>query len=122
MFIRCSNHAYFVVATRHMGKKQGREVSCREYYCYLFQIRDEVNNILLQAGRLFQQFIVDMYVKIESMRLDFFRNNQNVIRVDLYKGILDSLHLGENQGSKVGHPIILPPFLLEGLDICVEDI
>jgi hypothetical protein len=44
----------------------------REYYCYKLQIRPDEMNILLYAGRLFQQFLMDMYVKVESMRLDWY--------------------------------------------------
>ena len=47
-----------------------RFVIAREYYCYLMQVREGLFNILLFGGRLFQQWVVDMYVKIESMRLD----------------------------------------------------
>ncbi|XP_021729322.1 uncharacterized protein LOC110696338 [Chenopodium quinoa] len=70
--------------------------------------------MLLRAGRCFQQYIVDMYVKIENTRLDYFRNNQDTIRVDLYKGILDSLDLGETLGQNVGRRVILPPTYIGG--------
>ena len=62
-------------------------VSAREYYCYIMQIRDGVFNIFFNGGRLFQQWIVDMYVKIESMRLDWYSNteHQKIIRADLYQ-------------------------------------
>jgi hypothetical protein len=29
-------------------------------------------NIMFYGGRLFQQWLVDMYVKVESMRLDWY--------------------------------------------------
>jgi hypothetical protein len=41
-------------------------------------------NPILYDKHLFQQFAVDTYVKIESSRLDFTRNNQDTVRVDLY--------------------------------------
>ncbi|XP_022893735.1 uncharacterized protein LOC111408164 [Olea europaea var. sylvestris] len=34
----------------------------------------------MKRGRLLQQYIVDMCVKIETTRLDYFRNNQKTIR------------------------------------------
>ena len=43
-----------------------RNVSCREYYCYKLQIRSIDTSILLHSGRLLQQYVVDMYVKLES--------------------------------------------------------
>ena len=51
-----------------------RFVTAREYYCYLMQIREGLFNIMLFGGQLFQQWVVDMYVKIESMRLDWYSN------------------------------------------------
>ncbi|XP_021732611.1 uncharacterized protein LOC110699399 [Chenopodium quinoa] len=84
-----------------------RYISPREYYAYKFQIR--LTNMLLRSGRSFQQFVVDMYVKIENSRLDYLRNNQDIIRADLYQGILDSLTDGETDASKIGHLVVLPP-------------
>lgn len=69
--------------------------------------------MLLRAGRCLQQYIVDMYVKIENTRLDFFRYNQETIRADLYQGILDTLESGENSAANV-HRVILPPSFLGG--------
>uniref|UniRef100_K3XRA4 ATP-dependent DNA helicase n=1 Tax=Setaria italica TaxID=4555 RepID=K3XRA4_SETIT len=73
-------------------------VSAQEYYCYIMQIRDGVFNIFVYGGHLFQQWIVDIYIKIGSMSLDWYSNpdHQKIIRVDLYQGILDTLAFGEN--------------------------
>jgi hypothetical protein len=50
--------------------KSTRFVTAREYYCFMMQVRKGLFNILLFGGRLFQQWAVDMYINIESMRLD----------------------------------------------------
>jgi len=63
------------------GKKKRQTVSCREYYCYKIQIRQKEPNETLHCGRLFQQYIVDQYIKLETQRLDFFSFNQNLFRV-----------------------------------------
>lgn len=55
-----------------------------------------------------------MYVKIESSRLDYFRNKQTEIRAELYQGIVDSIAQGESRGSKVGKRIILPGSFIGG--------
>lgn len=83
-------------------------VSAQEFYAYRFQIRPSTTSILLQCRRLLQQFVVDMYVKIETSRLDYFRNRQHEIRADLYQGIVDCVNNGESDGSKVGTRIVLP--------------
>lgn len=46
------------------AKRKRFSVSCREYYCYKLQIRPLQKSILLHGGRLFQQYVVDMYVKV----------------------------------------------------------
>ena len=89
-------------------------VSCREYYCYKLQIRENVRSILLLSGRLLQQFVVDMYVKIETSRLDYFRSKQQHIRSELYQGIVDTITLGETDASNVGKRIILPSSFIGG--------
>jgi hypothetical protein len=68
-------------------KKSRKFVSAREYYCFKLQVRKKLFNIILFGGRLFQQWAVDMYIKIETMRLDWYSKpeNQKVIRADLYQ-------------------------------------
>ncbi|XP_021770506.1 uncharacterized protein LOC110734673 [Chenopodium quinoa] len=89
-----------------------RHISAREYYAYKLQIRP--GNMLLLGGRCFQQYIVDMYVKIENTRLDFFRRNQQTIRVDMYQGILDTVDDGEKSANNIGRRVILPPSFIGG--------
>ena len=54
-------------------KKREERVSCQEYYANRLQIRPY--NYILRTTRLFQQFVVDMYVKIENTRIEYCRNN-----------------------------------------------
>ena len=89
-------------------KKKRGVVSCREYYCYKLQIRILVKSILLLSGCLLQQYVVDMYIKVETARLDYLGNRQDAIRAKAYQGIVDSVLIGETRGSKVGRRIILP--------------
>ncbi|KAG6666809.1 hypothetical protein CIPAW_01G058000 [Carya illinoinensis] len=95
-------------------KRKDPIVSCREYYCYKLQIRENVRSILLLSGRLLQQFVVDMYVKIETSRLDYFRSKQQHIRSELYQGIVDTITLGETDASNVGKRIILSSSFIGG--------
>ncbi|XP_074298499.1 uncharacterized protein LOC141629383 [Silene latifolia] len=70
--------------------------------------------MLLRGGRCFQKYVVDMYVKIENTRLDYFRNNQETIWADLYQVIVDIVVSGEVSAAKVGKRIVLPPSFLGG--------
>jgi hypothetical protein len=74
----------------------------------MLQTRPAIFNSILHGGRLFQQFAVDMYIKIEGCRLNWIRDHQPEIRVDLYKGIVDSITAGETRASAVGTRIVLP--------------
>ncbi|XP_048322404.2 uncharacterized protein LOC125419898 [Ziziphus jujuba] len=101
--------------TEVMGmKKKRNSVSCREYYSYKLQIRSLNDSMILHIGRLLQQFVVDMYVKLETSRLDYFRKNQTEIHAELYQGIMDSVDVGETRGIKVGRRIILPSTFIGG--------
>ena len=54
------------------GKRE--RVTAMQFYSYRLQIRD--GYWLQSAGRLYQQYIVDQYVKIEQNRLNYLKNNQ----------------------------------------------
>ncbi|XP_056695709.1 uncharacterized protein [Spinacia oleracea] len=116
--VSCAVHTteelLFEEAIRATGAhtKADKHISAREYYAYKLQSRPQ--NLLLRAGRCFQQYIVDMYVKVENTRLDFFRRNQATIRADLYQGILDTVESGETNAANVGHRVVLPPTFIGG--------
>ncbi|KAL3532740.1 hypothetical protein ACH5RR_006261 [Cinchona calisaya] len=82
-------------------------VSLRKYYAYKLQIRDDDEYFLLHFACLLQQYIVDMYVKLETQRLDFFRSRQEEIRQEFLLRIADAVATGETEGSKIGQRIIL---------------
>ncbi|AQK75317.1 hypothetical protein ZEAMMB73_Zm00001d018231 [Zea mays] len=89
-------------------------VSVRDYYCYKFQIRPGAFNPILHGKRLFQQFAVDTYIKIESSRLDFIRKNQDRLRADLYQGLVDSMLDGDIRAEKVGKRTVLSTSFIGG--------
>ncbi|EPB69310.1 hypothetical protein ANCCEY_11605 [Ancylostoma ceylanicum] len=83
----------------------GVRITQMKYYSYLFSIRDSFNPIL-RAGKLFQQFAVDAYVKIEQNRLNYHRTHQRELRSDSYRGLRDYL-AGEDNSGPPGNRIIL---------------
>ncbi|KAL3831157.1 hypothetical protein ACJIZ3_019959 [Penstemon smallii] len=100
------------------GKMKGRSnVSCRKYSCYQFQIRPNYHSLLLHAGRLGHEFIIDMYIKLETSRLDYYRSEQTQreLRTESYQGIVDSVHVhGQSDPSSIGRRIILPSYFIGG--------
>ena len=97
-----------------ISKLRSPTVSCREYYYFKLQIRPSTKSILLIVGRLFQQYVVDMYIKLETTRLNFYKTQQSQIRSELYQGIVDVVNAGETRGDKVGKRVVLPSTFIGG--------
>ncbi|KAI3764815.1 hypothetical protein L2E82_14832 [Cichorium intybus] len=112
----CSDNEDTNEGSEEGNAKRGRNtVTMREYYCYKFQIRPNENkNVILLGRRLFQQFVVDTYIKIETTRLDFCARNQAKIRADLYQGLVDCFNAGEGQPRMVGQRVVLPASFIGG--------
>ncbi|XP_073037994.1 uncharacterized protein [Primulina eburnea] len=77
----------------------GTRLTCLNYYAYMLQIRENSPSLILRGGRLLQQYVVDNYVKIETQRLRWIRSNQRDICSELYQGLQDCLHGGENHAG-----------------------
>ena len=61
------------------------------------------------AGKLVQQYLVDAWVKIESTRLQYHRQNQAQLRVEQYQGLMDHLQQrAAQENTAVGRMVILP--------------
>ena len=71
------------------------------YYAYRLMIRQNAANYLLRFWRLFQQYCVDMYVKIETERLNFIRFNQAKLRSEEYIRLRDAIST-EGDAANVG--------------------
>ena len=67
-------------------------------------------NTLHRMGRLFQQYIVNMYVKIEGEQFNFLRHNQKTLLAELYQGLADAINEfdGNTDGTQIGEKVILP--------------
>lgn len=77
------------------------------FYAYRLMIRQNVDNYLLRFRRLFQQFCVDMYAKIEAERLLFIRLNQTKLRTEEYIHLRDAI-CTEGNAADIGRLTILP--------------
>ncbi|CAH1415436.1 unnamed protein product [Lactuca virosa] len=80
----------------------------REFFAYRIQDRDQSFSLLLNAKRLFQQFLVDGYTMIESERLFFIRKQQKILRCESYEKLRNHQALGSTDISNVGQRVILP--------------
>jgi hypothetical protein len=78
-----------------------------QFYCYHLQNR--AKSYLHLFGRLFHEYIVDQYAKIEAGRLNFVYLNQQALRVEMYKVIVEATMRDDNcTGETIGKRIILP--------------
>ncbi len=82
-----------------------KRVTQMQFYSYRLQIRN--GDWIQSAGRLYQQYIVDQYAKIEQNRLNYLRQNQSELRTEFYQGAIDAMHAGDNTDN-IGRRIILP--------------
>ena len=87
--------------------RNGRKLTAMVYYRYHIMVRENVS-VLLRAKRLFQQYLVDAYCKIETERLQFLRREQTALRADCYQDLRDAILEGDGDPNSVGRRIILP--------------
>jgi hypothetical protein len=60
-------------------------------------------------GRLFQQYIVDQYAKVESERLHWYRDNQDDFLTAHYQGLADAYVADDGTTPEdISRPTILP--------------
>ncbi|KAF7839035.1 uncharacterized protein G2W53_007517 [Senna tora] len=78
------------------GAASRTKVTCRDYYSYMLQIRDGWDNLLLRGCHLLQQYAVEIFLKMETQKFRWVRNNQSKIRVEMYNGLQDSFEAGIN--------------------------
>ena len=83
-----------------------------QYYCYRLAVRGDFS-LIHSSGRLFQQYLVDSYVKVEGSRIAFIRAHQKELRAESYKGLIDFMNNdAQQQGAQAGIPVVLPSTFL----------
>jgi len=67
-----------------------KTVSAANFYSYRIMIRKKLDNHLLRFGPLFNEYLVNVYSKIETEKLKIIRNNQKKLRADKYINLKDA--------------------------------
>ena len=101
-----------------------KKLSMLDYFAYHLHYRKEgahSNNHfspLHWSGRLFQQWCVDAFSKIEEQRLEMYRSKdmQKKLRADTYSNLQEQLrrHLRNNPTFKAGRTVVLPSTFVGG--------
>ncbi|KAL7289495.1 hypothetical protein TKK_0016682 [Trichogramma kaykai] len=89
----------------NIAKKNSEgNVSRAAYTKYNIAIRDNFNP-LLRGRRLFQQYVVDTYVKIEKDRIEYCKSHQDVLKVSSYKSLIEYVKKKAQglENARVGH-------------------
>jgi len=95
------SNGYHIYLKQRDGKAS---LTAMQFYNYKLMLRD--GNYLLLARDLLNQFIVDMYAKIEAERLLFCRLNQKKLRAEQYCHLKDALN--NDHVDNIGNLVILP--------------
>ena len=83
-------------------------ITMSQFYNYRLSVRHDFSSIFYGES-LFQQYCVDAYTKVEGERIDFCRNNQNKLRVETYRGLIDNLtNAADANGRQLGTLVVLP--------------
>ncbi|KAL3123191.1 hypothetical protein niasHT_010361 [Heterodera trifolii] len=91
-------------------RNSNRRITRLQYVCYTLAIREREFNPILYGGKLFQQYCVDEYVKIEGDRMNWIKCNQKKILADAYKNVDNMLmRRAQERGLPLGRKVILPP-------------
>ncbi|XP_044591423.1 uncharacterized protein LOC123269654 [Cotesia glomerata] len=89
------------------GAETNKKVSSKDYYAYRLMIRRGLDNVILRCRELCQQFMVDMYAKIEGERLRYLRYNQQKLRAEEYIHLRDAINNNADV-AEIGNHVILP--------------
>ena len=89
--------------------ENGKKCNTLKYYQYKLMERcvNPRQPTLHNTGRLFQEYLCDMYSKIEEERLAYHELNQQQLRADTLDGIVDAISSGDTENG-IGKEIKLP--------------
>lgn len=85
-------------------------VTMLEFYRHRLQYRNGDGHYLQAGAKLYQQYMVDAWAKIESSRLHFHRSHQKELRADIYQDVIAS----DCDPTRTGIRVILPSSFTQG--------
>ena len=78
------------------SNKQNKKGAAVQYYKYCLRPQGGTScNVVHRIDRLFQQYIVDMYTKIECDRLQYIRHSQVRLYAELYQGLANAIQTAD---------------------------
>ena len=90
-------------------------VTQTQYSAFRLHTRNNEYSTIHRGGRLFQQYIVDMWASADQTRLAFLRFNQGRLRASLYSGLQDWLTSDDiGSANDLGQRVVLPSSYIGG--------
>nr|GEW86227.1 helitron helicase-like domain-containing protein [Tanacetum cinerariifolium] len=83
------------------SRSDEKRLSMTAYYMYKLHDRFSIYGLRLRCRRLFQQYLVGVYCRIEQNQIDYYRIHQNDTRKDYLSGVHDAIHKGGRVGSDI---------------------
>jgi hypothetical protein len=62
----------------------GSSLTARDYYAFFMHDREDSNSLFVRAGRLFQEWIIAGWSRVESNKLQYYRSHQEGLRASTY--------------------------------------
>jgi hypothetical protein len=93
---------------------KNKKLTLLDHYSYNLAVRSLTNtndifNPLHLARKLFQQYVVDAFIKYENAKLLYCKRNQINFRVESYNGLTDWVNrAAEKKNMNPGKMVILP--------------
>jgi len=100
-----------------------KRLSRTDYTAFRIQQRKHEFSLLLHGGRLFQQYLVDMWAAADQNRLSYLHFHQSEIRGSLYQGLSDAIS-DNTDLHDVGQRVVLPSSYTGGpryMKQCLQD-
>jgi hypothetical protein len=93
--LNLSNNIMLTAAITPRDNSQPSKISPMQFYSFRMMYRPQTENMLHSFGKLFHQFGVEMYCKMESERLQHQFKRSEEMRVEQKREIGDALHMND---------------------------
>ena len=87
-----------------------RTVTKQQFHSYYLHQRSNSRNFLLLAERLLQEYMCMSFVSVENQRLQYARNNQDILRAEVWASLQDAVSSSDGT-VRAGKRVICPKSL-----------
>ena len=111
--LECVNQFAVTYKGTHEVEEEQKEIAAANG-TVLPTVEREIFSPIFRGSKLFQQYIFDAYLRVESNNLSFVRQNKAQLRVDSYTGLMNHINSQPAQEGKIPGMVLF--FLLLSQD------